>query len=57
MVANRLPMAILYHVRPTDPMTLVLVTGLILGVAAIATFIPARASTRIDPILALRSEG
>jgi putative ABC transport system permease protein len=57
LLANRLLMAMLYQVRPTDPMTLVLVAGLILGVAAIATFIPARASTRIDPILALRSEG
>jgi ABC-type antimicrobial peptide transport system permease subunit len=37
--------------------TLAGVAGLLLGIATIASFIPARSSTRIDPAIALRAEG
>jgi putative ABC transport system permease protein len=57
LLANRLLVAMLYQVSPTDGATLVAVTGLLLGVAALASLIPARASTRIDPVIALRAEG
>jgi predicted permease len=54
--ANRLLTAMLYDVSPTDGVTLVAVTGLLLGIATVATGIPARSSTRIDPAIALRVE-
>jgi predicted permease len=56
LLANRLLAALLYEVTPTDPVTLAAVTGILIGVAALATLIPARWSTRIDPMMALRTE-
>jgi predicted permease len=57
LLANRLLAVMLYEVSPTDGPTLALVTGLLLAVAALASLIPARSSTRIDPVIALRAEG
>ena len=56
VAANRLLSAMLYKVSPTDTTTLVVVGALVIGVAAVATFLPARASTRIDPVIALKAE-
>src|SRR5881396_2853526 len=57
LLANRLLVALLYDVTPTDLTTLTAVTGLLIGVAALASLIPARSSTRIDAVIALRAEG
>jgi predicted permease len=57
LLANRLLAALLYEVSPTDGVTLAAVTGLLLGIAALASFIPARSSTRIDAVVALRADG
>jgi len=57
LVANRLLVVMLYGVTPTDPATLTAVTGFLIGVAALASLIPARSSTRIDAVVALRAEG
>ena len=56
LLANRLLQGLLYDVSPTDLATLTAVTGFLIVVAAVATFIPARTSTRIDPVVALRAE-
>jgi predicted permease len=53
---TRLLVSLLYAVRPTDPLTFVLVTGLLLVVGVLACSLPARRATRIDPAAALRCE-
>jgi putative ABC transport system permease protein len=57
LLANRLLSALLYEVSPTDAVTLSVVAALLLGICVLASLIPARASTRIDPMVALRAEG
>jgi putative ABC transport system permease protein len=56
LAVNRLLAAMLFGVSPTDASILGLATIVLLGVAALASFIPARSSTRIEPVVALRTE-
>jgi putative ABC transport system permease protein len=46
----------LYQVQPRDPATLVAVSLALLTIAALASYIPARRATRVDPLTALRAE-
>jgi predicted permease len=48
--------SLLYEVEPTDPLSIVYVAGLLLGVAAIACWHPVRRAMRIDPASLLREE-
>jgi putative ABC transport system permease protein len=48
--------SMLFDVRPTDPATFVSVVVLLVGVAALACWIPARRAMRVDPLAALRCE-
>jgi ABC-type antimicrobial peptide transport system permease subunit len=56
LAAGRFLEKILYGVEPTDPLTLVIVLGLLLAIAALACWIPARRAIRINPVTALRQE-
>jgi hypothetical protein len=53
---TRLIQNMLYGVSPTDPFTYVAVSIVLIGVAALASYIPARRAAHIDPMLALRAE-
>ena len=46
----------LYGVRPADPLTLSAVCVILLAVAVFASFIPARAASKLDPLIALRRD-
>ena len=48
--------SLLYDVHPGDPLTLIVVTLLLLVVAFAACWIPARRAMRVDPMVALRHE-
>jgi len=47
---------LLYEVKPSDPLIFIAVFILLLDVALIAAFIPARRASRVDPMVALRYE-
>jgi putative ABC transport system permease protein len=47
---------LLFDIRPGDPLTFVSTAVLLLGVAALASFIPALRAARVDPMVALRRE-
>lgn len=54
LAATRVLSGLLYDVAPTDPLTFVSAAGMLLVVAALASYLPARQASRIDAIAALR---
>ena len=56
LAAGRLLAGLLYGVAPVDTLTITSVVLTLAAVAALASFMPARRATRIDPVTALRYE-
>ena len=56
LVLSRTMTKMLFSVAPTDPATFAIVAAGLLAVALLASYLPARRATRVDPVVALRTE-
>jgi putative ABC transport system permease protein len=56
LAATRALRSLLFEVSPTDPLSYLVMTGVLLAAALLACYLPARHASRIDPLAALRHE-
>jgi len=56
LALSRVLQALLFEVKPTDPITLAAVCGVVVAVSILAATLPARRAMKVDPLVALRYE-
>ena len=56
LAASRLVSSMLFDLKPTDPVTMSTATLILVAVAALAGYLPARRASLVDPMVALRYE-
>jgi ABC-type antimicrobial peptide transport system permease subunit len=56
LALTRLMRGMLSEITSTDPVTYVVVAGMLGAVAFLASYLPARRATRVDPLVALRAD-
>ncbi|HEY3570215.1 MAG TPA: ABC transporter permease [Thermoanaerobaculia bacterium] len=54
LIATRFMASLLYQIAPSDPLTFLLIATILVAVAMLASFVPARRAARVDPLKALR---
>jgi putative ABC transport system permease protein len=54
--AARVLKGLLFQVQPEDPIALIAVTGLVMGLTILACYLPARRASRTDSLASLRTE-
>ena len=56
ILASRLFSSMLFGLKSTDPVSMLLVVAVLLAITLLASYIPARRATKVDPMIALRYE-
>ncbi len=56
LLGTRVLASLVYQVSTTDPLTLAATAAVLVGSAALASWVPARRATRVDPAVSLRAE-
>ena len=56
ITSTRVMSSSLYGINATDPLTLAITSLVLLAVALLASYLPARRATRVDPLVTLRYE-
>jgi predicted permease len=56
LLSSQLFSSMLFGLSRTDPGSMAVVIGILVGIALVASFIPARRATKVDPMVALRYE-
>jgi putative ABC transport system permease protein len=56
VAVTRLMSSLLFGISPLDPTTYVLVSGVVILAAGIASYLPAQRATAVDPVKALRAQ-
>jgi ABC-type antimicrobial peptide transport system permease subunit len=57
VLLTRILSALLYGVSPTDVVTYLSVSAVLVAAALLATSLPVRRASRVDPVIAMRAEG
>ncbi len=56
LLGTRVLASLVYQVSTTDPVTLIATAAVLVASAALASWVPARRATRVDPAVSLRAE-
>jgi ABC-type antimicrobial peptide transport system permease subunit len=56
LATSRVMRQMLFEVKPADPLSLAGGAAVLIAIAALATYLPARRATKVDPMVTLRYE-